>query len=738
MENTPEFTQTTQATNDPVFEIRDASVTFDMERGDSRVLDEVDIDIQRNEILGVVGESGSGKSMFASALLDAVVEPGILSGEITYHPKEGEDIQLLELSDSELKQFRWEKVSMVFQGALSSFNPTMAVGEHFKETLEAHNANVEQGMDRARQMLSDLYLDPGRVLDSYPHELSGGMKQRALIALSLVLEPEVLVMDEPTAALDLLMQRSIIALLAQLKEKYDLTLVFITHDLPLVAELADRLAVLYAFEFVEIGPADEVITGSKHPYTRALINSTPNLDTPVEAMRPITGESPDPVNVPSGCSYYPRCPMADEQCEKIDPELYDVDGSHNAACHYWEDVSEEIPLSIHEYQTVEETADRENERLAVKDGKIQSDNTVVSLDDVKVHFESSQGLLEGFFSDPDVIRAVDGVNLEINENDVVALVGESGSGKTTLGKTAIGVQRPTEGSVKYRGQDVWDAKDGVGDVDFPASEIRTALQIIHQDPGSALNPNNTVRSTLTDPLKVWKPDLHYAAREARVYDMLERVGMSPPEDYANRYPHQLSGGEKQRVALIRALLMNPDLILADEAVSALDVSLRVDMMDLMLSLQDSFNTSYLFISHNLSNARYLAEKTGGRIGIMYLGQIVEMGPADEVLEDPKHPYTKVLKWATANLDRESQSTEKPPIREIDIPDPSDPPSGCRFHTRCPEAREICTEKDPALHKTGEDRDQIAACYRVYDDDHEYWDSDSIVEEEVIPEEVELE
>ena len=717
--------------DDPVLEVRDASVTFDMDRGASRVLDSVDLDIQRGEILGVVGESGSGKSMFASSLLDAVVEPGQLTGTITYHPDADHSIDMLDLSQSELKRLRWEEIAMVFQGALSSFNPTMSIDKHFRETLKAHNADVEAGMDRARRLLSDLYLSPERVFNSFPHELSGGMKQRALIALSLVLEPEVLVMDEPTAALDLLMQRSILSLLDDLQETYDLTLVFITHDLPLVAELADRLAVMYAFEFIEIGPADDIITESTHPYTRALINSTPNLDTQVEAMRPIEGESPDPVNVPVGCSYHPRCPLADDHCEAEDPGLYNVSEHHRAACHYWDEVADEIPLSIREYQLVEETTKRDEDRYSTPASRSESSSseTVVSLEDVAVHFEESQGLVDGILGDPDLVRAVDGVNLEIAENDVVALVGESGCGKTTLGKTAIGAQRPTGGSVTYRGQDIWDAKENVGEVKISFEMIRRALQIIHQDPGSSLNPNKTVRATLSHPLKIWQPDLTVEDRQARIHGMLERVGMKPAADYANRYPHQLSGGEKQRVALVRALLMNPDLILADEAVSALDVSLRVDMMDLLLDLQDQFNTSYLFISHNLSNARYLAEKTNGRIGIMYLGKIVEIGPAEEVLQDPRHPYTQVLKWATADLDPEDRRVEQPPIREIDIPDPKNPPSGCRFHTRCPEAREVCIERQPALHETGEDRDQRAACFREYGPDHEYWESDSIVEDE---------
>ena len=333
-------------TSDPIIEMRDAEVVFEMDRGVSRVLDGVDLDVQRNEILGVVGESGSGKSMLASAMLDAVVDPGRLSGRITYHPADRDPVDVLDLSKAELKRLRWEDISMVFQGAMSSFNPTMEVRGHFVETLEAHGYDVEAGLERTREILRDLYLEPERVLDAYPHELSGGMQQRALIALSLVLEPDVLVMDEPTAALDLLMQRSILQLLEKLKEKYDLTLVFITHDLPLVAELADRLAVMYAFELVEIGPTEEILRDAAHPYTRSLLNATPNIDSGLEEMRPIAGSAPDPVDVPAGCSYHPRCPMADETCVENDPEFLRAGNEHNVACFHWQDAEEAVPLTL--------------------------------------------------------------------------------------------------------------------------------------------------------------------------------------------------------------------------------------------------------------------------------------------------------------------------------------------------------------------------------------------------------
>lgn len=357
----------------------------------------------------------------------------------------------------------------------------------------------------------------------------------------------------------------------------------------------------------------------------------------------------------------------------------------------------------------------------------RSTDPVVTLENIDVEF-SNRSLLQTLQRKKEVVRAVDDVSLEIQENEVIVLVGESGCGKTTLGKTAVGLQRPTSGSVKYRGQDIWDAKDGSGDVQIPFRDIRRSLQIIHQDPGSSLNPNRTVLNSLAVPLKKWYPDMTVEEREERVYKLLDYVGMKPATSYASRYPHQLSGGEQQRVALGRALLMNPDVVLADEAVSALDVSLRIEMMDLMHDLQRAFNTSYLFISHDLANAYYFAEKVGGRIGIMYLGRLVEIGAAEEIIRNPRHPYTKVLRWATPVMDPDAAraATKEVPMRKIDIPDPKNPPSGCRFHTRCPKAREVCTETTPRLQPADGKRSSEVACFRA-EKNHEYWNSEPLPE-----------
>ncbi|RRJ29669.1 ABC transporter ATP-binding protein [Halocatena pleomorpha] len=349
-----------------------------------------------------------------------------------------------------------------------------------------------------------------------------------------------------------------------------------------------------------------------------------------------------------------------------------------------------------------------------------STDPLLRLEDVAVHFENEAGLLT---DESEVVQAVDGLSLSIEENDVVSLVGESGCGKTTLGKTAIGLQRPTAGRVTYRGHDIWSVRDGESDADLSWQEIRQSLQIIHQDPGSSLNPNRRILSILSEPLRQVNPELGTSERRERIYSLLERVGMSPAQDFADRYPHQLSGGEQQRVVLSRALLMNPDVILADEAISALDVSLRVEMMDLMLELQAVFDTSYIFISHDLSNARYFTQHGDGKIGVMYLGQLAEVGPAEQLIEDPQHPYTSVLRWATPDLAAVDTPPQELPMRKIDVPDPIDPPSGCRFHTRCPEAREHCRQTDP---KPVPAEESSVRCFRAQSTSP-YWDSEPLEE-----------
>ena len=364
---------------------------------------------------------------------------------------------------------------------------------------------------------------------------------------------------------------------------------------------------------------------------------------------------------------------------------------------------------------------------------VTGDGPLLALEDLQVEFEDEtalmeaipQGIKERFGWESEPLRAVDGIDLEIGENDIVAIVGESGSGKTTLGKTAIGLQEPTGGSVKYQGHDIWELRERTQIDGLRFEEVRRKLQIVHQDPGAALNPYRKIMTSLKQPLHRWYPELSHADYRERIFGLFRECGLTPVEEYADRYPHELSGGEQQRIVLIRSMLVEPDLILADEPVSALDPSLGIALLDLMLELQDIFETSYLFITHNLEQARYITSQVDGKIAIMYLGEIVEYGPAEEVLRNPKHPYTKILKWATLpkHPDEAREKLQaKPPLRSFESPDVADPPDGCRFHTRCPKARELCAERSPELLDVEDAEERQAACYLETSGTHDYWQS----------------
>ena len=333
---------------DTVIEIENATVSFPSGRGRARPLNDVSFEVKQGEILGIIGESGSGKSMFASAVLDSVVEPGVLTGSVRYYPEEGDPVVINELSPAEVRGLRWESLALLPQGAMSVFNPVRDIETHFRETLDSHGRDEDEGMDRARELLREVNLEPESVFDNYAYELSGGQKQRILIALSLLLDPDVLIMDEPTSALDLLMQRQVLNHLYQVREEYDLTIVIISHDLPLVTGFAQRLAIMYAFEIIEVGDARDILGNPSHPYTRALLRSTPSLSMDPEDIQGIEGRSPDPVNIPSGCSYHPRCPLADDRCEIEDPALAEIEPGHTAACFYWDQAADAVPLDLTE------------------------------------------------------------------------------------------------------------------------------------------------------------------------------------------------------------------------------------------------------------------------------------------------------------------------------------------------------------------------------------------------------
>lgn len=331
--------------DDIVLEIRDVNVHYERSRGRAQVVNGVSIDVGRGETLGIAGESGSGKSMFASAILNAIRGQGVTTGEITFYPNTGKSVDILSLDTTRLKQLRWRKIAMVYQGAMGGFNPVLKIRTHFTETFDAHGINKRDGLAEAREIIRGMDLQPDRILDSYPNELSGGQKQRAMLALSLVFDPEVLILDEPTAGLDVIMRRNLLRTLLEIKNTYDMTMIFISHDVRILASIADRLAIMYAFEVIETGSIEDVLLHPEHPYTRMMLRAGLDLDRPPEAATPVDGDTPDPINIPSGCSYHPRCPIADERCEIEEPELRSAeDGDHEVACFYHRESVETIPV----------------------------------------------------------------------------------------------------------------------------------------------------------------------------------------------------------------------------------------------------------------------------------------------------------------------------------------------------------------------------------------------------------
>lgn len=330
-----------------ILEVRNAEVTFEMSRGRAKVLDDVNLEIKRGETIGIAGESGCGKSMFGATLMNAVENPGKLTGDVIYYPEWGDPVNIAELEYGDLRKIRWEDIAMVYQGSMNSFNPSTNMRSHFHETLDAHRADIDEGMERAHEILRTLNLDPERILDSYGHEISGGEAQRVLLSMSLLLDPEIVIMDEPTSALDLLMERKMIHLIKEIKEEYDLTVVFISHDFPTLAGIVDRIAIMYAFEIVELGSVDDVLLDAQHPYTRMMLGATLGMDTAVEQAQSIEGQPPDPVNVPTGCPFHPRCPVSDDRCEVEEPALVsEADSDHSAACFYPDIAQREIDSNL--------------------------------------------------------------------------------------------------------------------------------------------------------------------------------------------------------------------------------------------------------------------------------------------------------------------------------------------------------------------------------------------------------
>ncbi len=669
--------------------VDDLWVTYQAERGEVQAVRSVSFTLNPGETLAFIGESGCGKTTLGLSLIRLLPATAkIKQGNILFR-RGAEIVDLVHLDDRSLRAYRWRDCAMIFQGAQNAFNPVLRIWDQVLDTARAHGVSDKRSvLQRITELFELVQLEPDRVLKAYPHQLSGGMRQRVLIALGLLLHPPLVILDEPTTALDILTQRSVIDVLRDLKKRLDFSLILISHDLSLAAELADRVATMYAGTLVELGSVWDIYKRPYHPYTAGLIRAVPTIHGERRELISIPGSPPDLIDLPSGCAFHPRCPYASDRCRREQPPLQVVEDGRLVACWHWEDVVEDggarmridtsAPVPVTTARPA--SAPRPSAHPA-PDGQ----DVILELDHVERTFKVGRH----------TVRVLDDVSFKVYEGEVLCLVGESGCGKTTTGKIAAGLLPPTGGEVRFRGHNVWNSdKDA-----FKA--YRRAVQIIHQDPYASLNPTQRVSTILTAPLL--RHGIARNRREAKelAMELLRTVDLTPPEDFYNKYPHQLSGGQRQRVSVARALTVHPEFLVADEAVSMLDVSIRVSLLQLLERLRRDLGVAYLFITHDLAVAKYFAWE--GRIAVMYLGRIVEMGPTPQIIHNPQHPYTKALLSALPEADPEATRTkERVHLRSLDVPSLLNVPSGCAFHPRCPlyEAG-LCDASVPPLVDVGD-------------------------------------
>jgi peptide/nickel transport system ATP-binding protein len=651
--------------------VENLSIFFKGKHGLLHAVDNVSYTAKAGEIVALVGESGCGKSVSSMAVMRLLPKSTTrITGRVMF---EGRD--LLTLSERDMASVRGREIAMIFQDPMTSLNPVLSIGLQLSEPLMVHmGLDAKAARARAAQLLTDVGIaDAERRLDQYPHQLSGGMRQRVMIAMALTCNPKLLIADEPTTALDVTIQAQILDLLYDLSRRLNIGLVFITHNLGIVARYADRVNVMYAGRLIEQATTSGAFVHPKHFYTLGLLNSIPRLDRPRMArLATIDGIQPNLLNPPQGCRFAPRCVGRIDICA-TDPALRPVGPDHVSACHRAELVERIAPTLAPEPPQAAVTA---------------TDN-ILEVNNLAKFFElSARGRTKH------TIRALDGVTLSVKRGEALGLVGESGCGKSTLSRIVVGLETPTTGEVRIDGRDI----SGLKQRDFRA--FSSFVQMVFQDPYSSLNPRLTVGRTVGEPLLVRGKSRKGA--EARVADLLSQVGLHA--DIAERYPHELSGGQRQRVGIARALSMDPKLIICDEPVSALDVSVQAQVMNLLKDLRERLGLSYLFISHDLAVVRQIAD----RVAVMYFGRIMELADRDTLYANPQHPYTRALLAAVPPPDPETETTRRAAPLRGEIPSPLNPPSGCVFHTRCPIATELCREQVPALRDIG--ASHVAACH----------------------------
>jgi peptide/nickel transport system ATP-binding protein len=690
--------------------VRHLSVAYATDAGPVVAVDDVDLDLRRGEFLAVVGESGCGKStlMFAiSRLLSPPAE--IIAGSVSFRGQE-----MAQMSDKELRHLRWRDFSVVMQNAMNALNPVMTVGQQMRDACKAHSAmSNEEISHRSAEVLRLVSIDPIH-LDSYPHQLSGGMRQRAMIAMSLLFTPDLVVMDEPTSALDVVGQRSLMRQIKELQDRLGFAVIFVTHDISLVRHFSDRLMVMYAGQVAELGTTATLFETPRHPYARALLEAYPSIRGEKVALTGIAGSPPNLLVPPPGCRFQPRCADAMPECAGTEPPIFRVGGS-DVRCLLYANAGAQTgslagrTASVGGAETV--VGGLQAVSLPAPSSRM-SDEHPSSPDPVNEGLElpllEVSGLtrtfrMRGFWSEK-LLHAVDDVSFTIGRREIVALVGESGSGKSTIARLLAMVYRPSSGIIRFNGQQVNDIRGRKAKLAYGGE-----VPMVFQDPYSAINSSYPVSHGIMRAIKLHRPDLDASTRRSEAVRVMHAVGLEPAETMLAKYPHELSGGQRQRIGFAQALVLRPKLILADEPVSMLDVSIRVGILNLMAEMRRREGVSILYITHDLASARYIAD----RIIVMYAGHVVEVGPTEQLLNDPRHPYTKLL--LSAVPDPRGTLDDSATVDAGEPPKVVDPQPGCRFQPRCPYAIEECKTVTPELGEVAPN--QLAACHVALADAH---------------------
>jgi peptide/nickel transport system ATP-binding protein len=669
----------------PLLEITDLRTEIKLREGVVHAVDGVSIDVAQGETLGIVGESGCGKTMTALSIINLLPTGGsIAAGSVKLNGTE-----ISALSEENMRNIRGNEIGMIFQDPLTSLNPTMTVGRQISEVVRLHrDVTKEQAMDRAAEVLDLVGIPRVRErIKDYPHQFSGGMRQRVMIAMALACEPKLLIADEPTTALDVTIQKQILELIDDLRLRLGMAVILVTHDLGVIAGRADRVAVMYAGKISEITDTETLFARPRHPYTEALFQALPDKAAEAgERLYSIPGLPPDLVHPPAGCRFAARCRYATDRCRTEEPPLAGEVAGHEFRCFYPVGPSERTATGrLASYGASGQAEERETPEI----GDVLLDIS---------HLVKDYPVTKGAVLQRRVgwLSAVADVNFTIRAGETFGLVGESGCGKSTIGKLVVGLEKPTAGSISFEGKDL--AKSSAREY----RRERRNIQLMFQDSYASLDPRMRAGTLLREPLVIQGIGTREEQRE-KVGEMLDKVGL--PRSSADRYPHEFSGGQRQRLGFARALMLNPQLIVADEPVSALDVSIQAQVLNMMKELQRDLGLTYLFISHDLGVVRYLSEK----IGVMYLGKLVEVGPAEEVYLRPAHPYTRGLLDSAPVADPEAEKAKVSEGVTGELPSAIHPPSGCRFRTRCPRAQAICADVEPPMTPfAGEGH--LAACH----------------------------